>query len=252
MGWTEGASHKSIRCEFFLAAMNVQTMFDNKPSFLRSSISVCSTSSSTVSVRSKRAFLERYQVVIPTVIADMASSDDEKQLASDFQPTEFDIICGRGKGHYNRPGCKRLREVIRGFIPEYLAAKSKVDKSAVISRILDAVKSQNNSTTRFVKCKKGTWYEIGDDQAREKVGHTMRETIALLKSKPSVDQASTTAKITLAQRRRCEEQHQQLLPFSYGNPHCNVVATASLPLGCGGNNLELARLDCEIGTFYEV
>lgn len=232
--------------------MNLQTMFDNEPSFLRSSVSVCSSSSSTVSVPN-RGFLERYQIVIPTVIADMASNDDVKQLPSDFQPTEFDIICGRGKGHYNRPGCKRLREIIRGFIPAYLAAKNKVDKSAVISRILDAVKSQNNSTTRFVKCKKGAWYEIGDDQAREKVGHTMRETIALLKSKASGGQVSMTTQSTLAATRKGgETQRDQLLPFFDENPHYEVTAPAPLRLGWGGNNLDVPRLECEIGTFHEI
>jgi hypothetical protein len=232
-------------------AMNLQTIFDTEPSFLGSSVSVCSTSSSAASVPN-RVFLEKYQVVIPTVISDMASRDDEKKLPSDFQPTEFDIICGRGKGHYNRPGCKRLREVIRGFIPEYLAAKTKVDKSAVISRILDAAKSQNNNSTRFVKSKKGTWYEIGDDQAREKVGHTMRETIALLKSKSSVDQASTKASPTLATARRGETQHQQLLPFLDQNLQYDVAAPAQLPLGCCVNNLVLSRLECEIGSFHEI
>lgn len=227
-------------------------MFDNEPSFLRSSVSVCSSSSSSVSVP-KHTFLERYQVAIPTVIADMAASDDMKQLPSEFQPTDFDIICGRGKGHYNRPGCKRLREVIRGFIPEYLASKSKVDKSAVISRILDAVKSQNNSTTRFVKCKKGSWYEIGDDQAREKVGHTMRETIALLKSKSSLDHArNTTAKRTLAPTKSGEIHHQHLLPFSYENQHYDAMAPAPLPLGCRGSKPALPILECDVGTFHEI
>ena len=131
-------------------------------------------------------YLSKYQVTVPPAIAHLSASNlgDLTPLPSNFTPGEFDVVCGRGKGSYNSPGCKKLRALIREYIPEYTAAKSKFDKTTVLSQIVDVIQSQNNNTAKFVKKDaNGAWCEIGNDQAREKVGHTMRETIAILRSK---------------------------------------------------------------------
>lgn len=132
-------------------------------------------------------YLSKYHVTVPPAIANLSASNlggDLTQLPSDFTPGEFDVVCGRGKGSYNAPGCKKLRALIREYIPEYTAAKSKFDKTTVLSQIVDVIQSQNNHTAKFVKKDaNGAWCEISNDQAREKVGHTMRETIAILRSK---------------------------------------------------------------------
>lgn len=60
---------------------------------------------------------------------------------------------------------------------EYLNARTKLDKSAVLSTVLDLVRSQNKGQARFISRKDGRWVEISDDRAREKVGHSMREAI---------------------------------------------------------------------------
>jgi hypothetical protein len=131
-------------------------------------------------------YLSKYQVTVPPAIAHLSASKlgDLTPLPSDYTPGEFDVVCGRGKGSYNAPGCKKLRALIREYIPEYVAARSKFDKTTVLSQIVDAIQSQNNHTAKFVKKDaSGAWCEISNDQAREKVGHTMRETIAILRSK---------------------------------------------------------------------
>jgi hypothetical protein len=131
-------------------------------------------------------YLSKYQVTVPPAIAHLSASNlgDLTPLPSDFTPGEFDVVCGRGKGSYNAPGCKKLRALIREYIPEYTAARSKFDKTTVLSQIVDVIQSQSNHTAKFVKKDaSGAWCEISNDQAREKVGHTMRETIAILRSK---------------------------------------------------------------------
>jgi hypothetical protein len=157
--------------------MTIRTVLVEEPSFLKPSLSLAKLSTSAAP---NLDFLSRYCVGPPSAVAQMVANDAMTALPPSFNPTDFDIVCGRGKGHYNRPGCKRLREIIRAYIPQYTAARTKLDKSSVVSCILETVKDQENA--RFVKCKKGIWYELSDDQAREKVGHTMREAIALFKS----------------------------------------------------------------------
>jgi len=121
-------------------------------------------------------FLSQYQVCMTENTSQM-----EAGLPTDFQPTANDIVCGRGKGGFNRAGNKRFRAMVRQHIPAYTAAKTKVDKSAVIDNILDRVQSMTPAP-RFVAMKAGSWVEISQEQAREKVGHSMREAIAEFES----------------------------------------------------------------------
>jgi len=129
-------------------------------------------------------FLSKYQVTtVPSagVVAALAASSDEYQpLPADYKPSKFDCVMGRGKGSYNQPGNKRMRQIIKEAIPEYKAAKSKYDKSAVLHSIVHRVKEQDNGIAMFVTRRKGQWCEVPEDRAREKVGHCMRETIALV------------------------------------------------------------------------
>jgi hypothetical protein len=141
-------------------------------------------------------FLTKY--ALPPALASLsaaANGNDMRLLPLEFEPSEFDVVLGRGKGSYNAPGCKKLRAIIRESVPEYLAARSKFDKTTVLSRIVDTVQSQNNYTAKFVKKDvNGMWCEISNDQAREKVGHTMRETIAALRSQANLTSATGISK----------------------------------------------------------
>jgi hypothetical protein len=111
--------------------------------------------------------------------------NSDTQLSEALPPTEYDVVCGRGKGSYNRPGNKRFRAMVCRHLPEYSAAKTKVDKGMVLNAIVEDIRSQNNGTTRFLKSGKNrTWFELTDDQAREKVGHTVREAITALQGEP--------------------------------------------------------------------
>jgi hypothetical protein len=125
----------------------------------------------------------KFRLVVPTAIRDMTTLKAAREIGSDYEPSDVDIFCGRGKGFYNRPGNKSFRTLVGSYIPAYLAAKTKVDKSAVLNTIVDKVRNLHDPTTgrpaQFIKFSKKTgWVEIGDEQAREKVGHAMREAIS--------------------------------------------------------------------------
>lgn len=128
--------------------------------------------------------LSRYQVKIPGAITDLATNPEYAPLPDNYQPTDYDIVCGRGKGSYNKPGNRRFRAMVKAHIGDYLLARSRLDKSAVLSTIMDRVRSQNDGQVRFVSLdENGQWMEISDEQAREKVGHTMREALTTMEAK---------------------------------------------------------------------
>jgi hypothetical protein len=102
---------------------------------------------------------------------------------------DYDVVCGRGKGSYNRPGNKRFRVIVGKHIAAYLTARNKVDKGHVLNSIIDHVKSQNHGSARFIKPLKNGWVEISLDAAREKVGHAIREAIGSRETSVSKEKA---------------------------------------------------------------
>ena len=128
-------------------------------------------------VNKRPSFLQRFQVELPAAI--VALSEESSTILQDFQLSEFDVACGRGKGCYNQAGNKLMRDICRKFVSKYLLAKSKLDKSLILSEIVEEVKRQNDGTAQFVKHDKHLgWVAISDEKAREKVGHALREAIA--------------------------------------------------------------------------
>ena len=98
-------------------------------------------------------------------------------LSDEFQPGDHDVICGRGKQSYNTTGNRRFRLMITVHMRRYLQAYTKLDKSLVVISIVDVVRSNGGGfVKRCPKTKK--WLEIGDQLAREKVGHALRDAIS--------------------------------------------------------------------------
>jgi len=125
-------------------------------------------------------FLQRYQVDLPPAIADFATKKETKGLPNTYEPSAYDVVCGRGKGNYSQPGNKRLHLLIQEYLQTYTEAKTKLDKTIVLDVIVDRVREQNNGTARFVKFEpQSGWVEISSEQAREKVGHTIRQALLL-------------------------------------------------------------------------
>jgi len=99
----------------------------------------------------------------------VASFDHMKALAEGFRPGPMDFICARGNQAYNHAGNKRFRAIVESYLEEYSKATSKVEKSVVVSTIIDLVR-EASPNGGFVKKEKGRWYEVGDQIARDKVG----------------------------------------------------------------------------------
>eukprot|EP00527_Entomoneis_sp_CCMP2396_P005542 CAMPEP_0198144878 /NCGR_PEP_ID=MMETSP1443-20131203/19171_1 /TAXON_ID=186043 /ORGANISM="Entomoneis sp., Strain CCMP2396" /LENGTH=285 /DNA_ID=CAMNT_0043808363 /DNA_START=164 /DNA_END=1021 /DNA_ORIENTATION=- len=102
----------------------------------------------------------------------------EKSLPATYQPGEFDVCCGRGKRHWNAVGNVRFRKIIQSSVERYMDAPSKNDKTAVVVSIVDDIRHFGGNFLKEDLI--GSWYDIGDPQAREKVGHSLRDQVSTI------------------------------------------------------------------------
>lgn len=123
-------------------------------------------------------------------------TSEMKQLGFDFQPCASDVVCKRGKRAFNHN--QHFREIIQQRLDKYSQASSKLEKSLVVSDVVDAVRARS-PMGGFVREIEGTWYEVGDSIAREKVGGSFREMLH------TQYKSSTKAK----KRRRQEAEAQE-------------------------------------------
>ncbi len=104
-----------------------------------------------------------------------AHADERKKLSPDFQPGPRDVICARGKAAAGHSGNVLFRKMIKAKLCAYSAAKSRIEKSVIVSAILDSVR-EGSPNGGFVKQDNhNMWYEVGENAAREKVGQGFRD-----------------------------------------------------------------------------
>jgi hypothetical protein len=106
-----------------------------------------------------------------------ATTSNMTPMPESFEPGPDDVICGRGKKCYNHIGNERFRQRVLTFLDEYSRAKSKLDKSVVLSKVVDEVR-QYSPKGGFVKQDtNGRWHEVGDFLAREKTSQAFRDAL---------------------------------------------------------------------------
>jgi hypothetical protein len=88
-----------------------------------------------------------------------------------YEPSDYDVVCGRGKGSYNRPGNKRFRSIVALHVNEYQTSKTKLDKSIILENLVELVQKQDNGNARFLKYENSprSWCIMTNDEAKEKV-----------------------------------------------------------------------------------
>ncbi|KAI2505495.1 adenylyl/guanylyl cyclase [Fragilaria crotonensis] len=101
-----------------------------------------------------------------------------RDLPALFSPGEYDVVCGKGKTCFLHPGNRRFRKLVAKFLDRYSEATTKLEKSAIVSSIIQTVRSQSPDGG-FIKLDPATgmWQEVGDHLAREKVGQTIRDAL---------------------------------------------------------------------------
>jgi len=101
------------------------------------------------------------------------------------EPTENDVLYGRGPGIYNRPGNKRYRKWVQE------AQHKRLDKRVVALEIVRKVREQS-PPGRFLKLdkKRGMWNDVGDNAAWEKTSRALGEFAPVVESTGPLDYSS--------------------------------------------------------------
>jgi len=121
--------------------------------------------------------------VAPAFIGSISGGgSDGLQLPADYTPMSHDVICSRGADSYNHGGNVAFRKIVEAHIPEYSAAPSKLQKTIIVSGIIDRVRELGGLFIRYHDDEQ-QWYVVSDKLAREKAGQAIRAT--LRKQKPS-------------------------------------------------------------------
>ena len=131
------------------------------------------------------------------------------KLPEEFQPRDFDILCGRGRGVWEHPGNRRFKSLIEAQAEKYATARNKMDKGVVVASIVDSIREEG---ILFVKkdSKSQRWVDIGEYQAREKTSHAMRDHICKRRttSRNSTQQSKNNAKAVPQQLRKTKRTQQ--------------------------------------------
>ena len=91
-------------------------------------------------------------------------------MATTDLPANVDVLLGKGKPIQEFRGNLRLSAIIDDYTGQY-DAKSKAEKTALAAEMVQKVKA---SLGRFLSKESGTWMEVSDDLARDKVSHMFR------------------------------------------------------------------------------
>jgi hypothetical protein len=99
----------------------------------------------------------------------------QQSLPLNYAPTDVDVCCGRGKRNWNHVGNINFRKLIQDNVERYVDAPTKNEKTAVVISLVDDIRANGG---HFLKQNvSGSWFDIGDHQAREKVGHSLRDQV---------------------------------------------------------------------------
>lgn len=97
-------------------------------------------------------------------------------LGACYEPGDFDICSGRGKSHNKHQGNIWFRSIITKSSQKYLVGETKTDKTKVVESVVEYIRSKGG---KFLKRdSKNQWYDVSDREAREKVGHALRDYIS--------------------------------------------------------------------------
>jgi len=112
-------------------------------------------------------------------------------LPKDFKTRPYTVIVGRGKDVRQSIGNKRVRVLASMRLLEYSLAVEKRAKSAIVNKVLLAVKEAGGNFIKYNQ-KESRYYEVDDAIAREKIGYVFRDLLS--------DQYKSSSKSKVAKR----------------------------------------------------
>ena len=127
------------------------------------------------------------------------TTNSNNEDAAIITPGPYDVLCGRCKSSFNHVGNRRFRVTISMNVERYLATRSRHEKSALIVSVVRMLREEVGA--RFLKKKGNAYVELGEKQAREKVGHALRDL--------AVHQQQSTMTDFMMMKQKEEAQKQQ-------------------------------------------
>ncbi|CAJ1967618.1 unnamed protein product [Cylindrotheca closterium] len=127
--------------------------------------------------------------------------ESNTELPEGFVPLPYTVHIGRGRVCSEATGNRRLKVIVDSFLQDYQKAKTKIEKSVIVSKIVDIVYDACGSAGAFVKYQGGKWLEVGDYAAREKVGSMLRDALS--------EKYRSSSKAKLARRKQVKKQVYQ-------------------------------------------
>lgn len=112
----------------------------------------------------------------PTMELDVANN---RILPESFEPTDNEVILGRGKQIASHKGNKLYKETVLSHIKEYSAAQTKALKSSILSHIVNKIRAKSAFQAGFVKQDAGTgrWTIAEDSAARIATAQIFRDAL---------------------------------------------------------------------------
>merc|ERR1712176_1716313 len=142
------------------------------------------------------------------------------------EPGPYDIVCGRNSGAYNYIGNRRFRVTIEMNLQRYIDSPTREDKTNVIKSIVWMLHEQVGA--RFLKKetskkssgsrRRGTprYTIMTDKQAREKVGHALRDLVITARKEQQQQQGKKQAQAQAQPQAPAQEQVSKDLPKQQG------------------------------------
>jgi hypothetical protein len=146
-------------------------------------------------------------------------------LPKGFSPGPDHVIIGRGRRCVNHEGNQRLRKIVKAELKSYVSACSKIEKSAILLRVMRQVKRSNKDNIGFVKqdLNTGRWSELSDSASRVAVAQTFRDA--------SPGRGYRSSRQSKQQRRRIERLNS-MLRHSLHSVHQAMTVNNGVSVAC--------------------
>jgi hypothetical protein len=128
-------------------------------------------------------------------------------LGADFIPSDYSVICGRGKDSYDHIGNYHFRELATLFVARYSRASSKIEKSEIVSEMVNMIQ-QAGPGGIFCKFEKGAWFKVSDIYAREKASALLRDLVQSKQGSPVKAEKAKSARPKIQKQTKTQTQER--------------------------------------------
>jgi len=151
-------------------------------------------------------------------------------LTQQYQPTEQDILCRRGKAFKKHPGNIAFSSMIESHLQQYVALPTRIERGMLVAELRSKL---FESGARFFKQDKTTnsWQLMDEESSHEKIRQTIRD--SLRKQKKNAEKTSSRSKFNQAKQKLATKPHKACVEsvesqFLYSDHIRRACLTASL------------------------